>query len=232
MPVEFSEEQVHKYKKSSISGTGYLAFRDLEKICESCNIDLTKVLDLGCGSGRSTDFLKKFCKEIYGCDISKDALALMNKNHKDIQSFFNKPSSKIYENSPYTSIFSILMFFHFSSLQEIRAELKKCYSSLEMNGSLLIVNGTLNLYTKNYCSVKGIARLPEKSGDEAYIHLKAIDCEVKDFFWSEKTIIEEAKRCGFKHVKTHYPLGEKKDQQEYVDEYEYPPYNYLIFRKA
>ncbi|HEN5637057.1 TPA: class I SAM-dependent methyltransferase, partial [Legionella pneumophila] len=72
--LKFSDDQIKKYGKSSITGTGFLAFRDVEEFAAKYDTNLDYVLDLGCGSGRSTNFLSTFCKKINGCDIDQNAL--------------------------------------------------------------------------------------------------------------------------------------------------------------
>lgn len=58
----------------------------LEKIKEylSKRIKLKKEkgIDLGCGTGISTLFLKKFCREIYGVDLSRNMLKIASKKLK------------------------------------------------------------------------------------------------------------------------------------------------------
>ncbi|WP_115711841.1 class I SAM-dependent methyltransferase [Legionella sainthelensi] len=231
--IKFNEDQIGKYKKSVIGGTGYLAFRDIELFAKKYNTDLSYVLDLGCGSGRSTNYLSDFCKKINGCDIDLIAIDNARKNsHKKNSIYFeNIREQELYQYSKYTSIFSILMFFHMSSKEEIKEELIKCYNSLQKLGNLVIINGTKNLYIRNYLTVESIGEPPEMDGDIAKIKLLSIDCEIEDYYWSEICIREIAEEVGFEHLETYLPLGDKKDQINYIDEMVYPPYYYIALRK-
>lgn len=231
--LKFNEDQIRKYKQSAIGGTGFLAFRDIEKFAKKYNLDLTYVLDLGCGSGRSTNYLSGFCKKVNGCDIDLNAIdnARRNSNKKNSLYFENEREQELYQYSKYTSIFSILMFFHMSSKEEIKTELMKCYNSLENFGNLVIISGTKNLYVRNYLTVKSIGEPPKYDGDLAKIKLLNIDCEIEDFYWSEICIKEIAEEVGFDHLETYLPLGDKKDQINYIDEIKYPPYYYIALRK-
>ncbi len=229
--IQFTGEQIKKYSSSEISGTGYLAYRDIIKFSLFNEVIFSKVLDLGCGAGRSTKFLSKFCDKVSGVDISEGMLNIAEKALPDHKFYINNHKDETYPFSPYTVIYSILMFFHFSNIEDIRQELKKCFDSLINLGYLIIINGTRNLYTQNYLSVKGIGKPPENDGDACEVELKSIDCKVKDYFWNENTIIEGAKQSGFTFVASHYPLGKNEDTQEYKDELEFPPYYYLAFKK-
>ncbi len=231
--LKFSDDQIKKYEKNSVTGTGFLAFRDIEKFAEKHDTNLDYVLDLGCGSGRSTNYLSAFCKKINGCDIDQNALNnARESSSKDNSLYFeNTPERTFYLHGKYTAIFSILMFFHLSSKEEIRIELKKCFNSLESFGNIIIINGTQNLYTRNYLTIKGIGKTPTSDGDLVKIKLLTIDCEMNDYYWSAHCIIHIAEEIGFKHLGTHLPLGNEKDNLDYIDEYNFAPYYYIALRK-
>jgi len=54
-------------------GTGYLGFRDLPEIL-SQHVKGRRTLDVGCGSGRSTRFLKALGYNVTGIDTSLDMI--------------------------------------------------------------------------------------------------------------------------------------------------------------
>ena len=231
--LKFNKVQTLKYSQNSISGTGLLAFRDIEMFSKRNNADLSYVLDVGCGSGRSTNYLGSFCERINGCDIDIDALCNARKNSikKDSLYFMASGKDNEHQNSKYKSIFSILMFFHISSKEEMGFELMKCHNSLDEKGSLIIINGTNNLYSKNYLTVKGIGDPPKNDGDIARINLLNLNCEITDYYWSASFVIEMAKLAGFNHIETHCPLANNKQSINYLDEIYYPPYYYIFLRK-
>jgi SAM-dependent methyltransferase len=232
--LKFTDIQIKKYGKHKIAGTGFLAFRDLENFANLYDTCLDHVLDLGCGSGRSTNFLSRFCKKVNGCDIDKSALqnARKNRDKKDSIFFENSFKKDFYLYGKYTSIFSILMFFHLSSIEEIKSELTKCFNSLENFGNLIIVSGTKNLYIHNYLSVKGLGKAPSRDGDLVKIKLLTIDCEINDYYWSENCIIDIAEAVGFKYLGTYLPLGKITDNICYIDELSHPPYYYIAVQKC
>src|SRR3990167_1875894 len=117
--IEFTKEQVKKYSGSKIVGTGYLAYRDIKKFSLFHEVNFLNVLDLGCGAGRSTKFLSDFCDTVSGIDISTEMLDIASSVLVGYKFYLNNHSEK-YPCSPYTAIFSILMFFHFSNENDIR----------------------------------------------------------------------------------------------------------------
>jgi SAM-dependent methyltransferase len=63
------------YATLEFANTYYLAYRDLPSIIAN-HVTGTKGLDFGCGSGRSTRFLKKLGFNATGVDISEDMLRI------------------------------------------------------------------------------------------------------------------------------------------------------------
>lgn len=56
--VEFNEERRNKYSCLEISGTGYLAYRDIKNFSFVHEVNFLKVLDLGCGCWLVNDNLE------------------------------------------------------------------------------------------------------------------------------------------------------------------------------
>lgn len=69
------EERARAYATLQFPGTYYLAFRDLPALIHRYNHDARRALDFGCGTGRSTRFLRNLGLEVIGVDISQAMLA-------------------------------------------------------------------------------------------------------------------------------------------------------------
>jgi SAM-dependent methyltransferase len=67
------EERARAYATLEFPGTYYLAFRDLPALIRRHNHG-SRALDFGCGTGRSTRFLKNFGLNVIGADISQPML--------------------------------------------------------------------------------------------------------------------------------------------------------------
>ncbi|CAG9001125.1 MAG: hypothetical protein CENE_03142 [Candidatus Celerinatantimonas neptuna] len=229
--IESSESDVNKYSKSTVSGTGYLAYRDISKLISELHLKPGRALDLGCGCGRSIGVIKDLCDSVTGSDMNATALEKTRQAYPYTELFLNDLSAKKYPGDKFDSIFSVFMFFYFESIESMHMELSRCYESLNDGGFLFVVHGNLSLASARYASVEGIGQPPEKEGDHHRVLLKNVDLIVEDVYWSASTIIRECEQLGFQLIKHHQPLGKQSDNQPYIDEYVNPPYSYLVMKK-
>lgn len=118
--ISFDENNYQKFQSSKVVGTGYLAYRDIPSIIKLHEIKLERILDVGCGTGRSTSFLKGISENVYATDVSQHALNFVKKNITE-NAFINRLESH-YDNFYYTAIFSIFTFFHLTDEEEITNE--------------------------------------------------------------------------------------------------------------
>ncbi len=63
------------YATLEFANTYYLAYRDLPAILAE-HVTGTRALDFGCGTGRSTRFLRKLGFDVTGVDVSEDMLRI------------------------------------------------------------------------------------------------------------------------------------------------------------
>ena len=189
------------------------------------------VLDLGCGEGRSTVFLSKLSKNIVGIDISRQAISIAKKSY-DLNFMSTKLKDDKYPGGEYKSIFSFFTLFHFQSENDFYSEFSRANRSLCRGGALILVGGTMNLFTKNYSTTVCISDPPVNDGDTATVLLKQIDCKILDYYWSESYIKAQAEKFGFICSGIHYPLATKDDDINFIDEKLYPPYFIMILKKT
>src|SRR4030042_913340 len=73
-----NQTRAESYSKLEFPNTYYLAYRDLPVII-SAHVTGKKAIDFGCGTGRSTRFLKQLGFDVIGIDNSGDMLEIAKK---------------------------------------------------------------------------------------------------------------------------------------------------------
>ena len=68
-------KRAESYSKLEVPNTYYLAYRDLPEIIKK-HVTGNKAIDFGCGTRRSSRFLKNLDFNVIGIDISKDMLEI------------------------------------------------------------------------------------------------------------------------------------------------------------
>ena len=71
------------YDRLEFPGTYYLAYRDLPAIIRR-HVQGRKAIDFGCGTGRSTRFLRKLGFDVVGVDIAEQMLTLARKRDPNL----------------------------------------------------------------------------------------------------------------------------------------------------
>ena len=159
--------------------------RDLDKTVtrESLsNIDFYKVLELGCGSGKNTEWLITKADKLVGLDFSKNMLNLArNKVKTDKVTFIN---ADLNENWPVNDNSFDLAVTNLT-LEHIEA-LDHFFNSLFMK-----------LTQGGKCFVCELHPLKQLSGSKAQFEENGSEIELDVYYHSELEYIESAERAGF-----------------------------------
>tara|TARA_R110002072_G_scaffold301521_1_gene481448 strand:- start:4071 stop:4802 length:732 start_codon:yes stop_codon:yes gene_type:complete len=226
----------NKYSKSPIKGTGYLAFRDLPKIIlENNKGQLPKaVLDYGCGTGRSTRFIKELgIDHVVGLDQSSDMINIANQNN-DACEYFHISNNQIpFSNNNFDCVISTFVMLEISSEAELLDIFVNINSKIKKGGFFTFVTNSEYLYNKNW--VSNSTNYPEtkifKDGEKLKIYLKNIDQELYDYYWSDKKYRELLKKANFSSISCHTPIGRLGEPFDWLDELYYPPFSiYTAFK--
>lgn len=223
------------YYIGDITGTGYLAFRDIPQIIQKYSQGGRQTLDFGCGAGRSTRFLKRIGLNVTGVDINHEmintAKEVDNKGNylliNDYQEILNLPH--------YDIIFNSFVLFEFGDRNILNKYISALHSILNPGGILISVINSDHLFTKDWLSC--VNNFEEnknlKSGDIAKIKLPLQgDIELYDYYWTESDYINFFKQAGFSSINIHQSIGYKEDPYLWKDEYSFNPYNIYICTKT
>ena len=226
----------NKYSKSLIKDTGYLAFRDLPKIIFENNKGQlpSNALDYGCGTGRSTRFIKELgIDHVVGLDQSSDMINIANQNN-DACEYLHISNNQIpFSNNHFDCVISSFVMLEISTATELLDIFININNTIKPGGFFTFVTNSEYLYNKNW--VSNSTNYPEtkifKDGEKLKIYLKNIDQELYDYYWSDKKYRELLKKANFQSISCHSPIGMNEDLYDWIDELYYPPFSiYTAFK--
>lgn len=216
-------DQASAYSRSEFQNTYYLGYRDIPDILKMfCQKGIS--LDYGCGTGRSTRFLKQLGFSSIGVDISEEMLCKAHEMdpsgvYKHIQ------SGKIpYPDQSFDLVFSCFVFLtvpKYSELKEIFSEIKRV---LKPGGTFVFVTGSKYLYYKKYISYDVCPRMNLGTEEEIEVSLKDLGVAFKNYFYSDKDYRSLIETAGLRLVQYHEPMGLESDGISWEDEKLFGPY--------
>ena len=228
------EKLAQYYAQLGISGTYYLAFRDLVEYLRP--FKGKPALDFGCGAGRSTRFLKNFGIQAHGVDRSSEMIAQARTFDPD-GSYIQIPPSNLsqFGDQEFNLIFSSFVLMEISSLQEIKALLKEMARILQPNGKIIIIVSNPDIvgqncvsFNKDYDCNRNL-----KSGDK--LRLDITDASrtftLYDYYWTDDDYRRAFSSAGLSIETTFKPLGKPRDGIDWKAETIIPPFNIYILVK-
>ena len=181
-------KRAEAYAKLEFPGTYYLAYRDLPEIIEE-HIIGKNAIDFGCGTGRSTRFLKKLGFEVTGIDIAAD----MIKKAAEIDSLGDYRLIKDgdflqFNNNAYNLILSVFTFDNIPTAEKKVKLFSKLGKLLKSDGKIINLVSSPEIYLHEWASftTKDFSENQyAKSGDKVKIVMKDVEDNrpVEDIIW-------------------------------------------------
>jgi len=229
------QDKAKEYAKMGIVGTAYLAYRDVPNLFNKYGLfsgNNKKILDFGCGSGRSLNFLKQHFHEDENVLVGADISEVMIENAKEIHPHCNfhvvnrllTPSDKwSIPDKTFDLVFSTLVLFEIPTLDEMTNTLKEIRRILKEDGLFIASTGTPHLYDqdKSWVSVQvdfNQTPAPFKSGDKIQVFIKEAQIYVTDYFWKESDYETAFANAGFSMLDKQKVLGNADDGFEWESE--------------
>ncbi|RJQ78551.1 MAG: class I SAM-dependent methyltransferase [Desulfobacteraceae bacterium] len=204
------------YAELEFPGTYYLAYRDLEAIFHE-HIKGIAAVDFGCGTGRSTRFLRELGFDVIGVDISEPMLTrarLRDPNGRYLLVSDGGPSGLA--TSTYDLILAAFTFDNIPTMEKKVAALQSLRLLLKGSGRIVNVVSTPEIYVNEWASFS-TKDFPEnrtaRSGEK--VHIVMLDVEdrrpVEDILWTDEDYREVYKRAGLVVLNTYRPLAQKNE---------------------
>lgn len=242
MKDEFSNvyddrDRAGSYDRLEFPGSYYLAFRDLPEIIAE-RVKGMKALDFGCGTGRSTRFLRGLGFDVIGVDISEPMLERAREN--DPSGDYRLVRDDGLDEFPAGIFDLVLSAFTFDNIPTMEKKVS-LFTSLKRlltdDGCILNLVSSPDIYVNEWASFS-TKDFPENrnamSGDR--VRIVMLDVEdgrpVEDIVWSDEDYNEVYGRAGLTPVEIRKPLASEDEPYEWVSETEIAPWVIYVLGKG
>ncbi len=232
-----NQTRAKSYSKLEFPNTYYLAYRDLPEIIAK-HVTLKRAIDFGCGTGRSTRFLKRLGFDVTGIDISQDMLDIAKKF--DISGNYQLVTNGNYDHLGIGQFDLIQCIFTFDNVPgwDNRTNILKGLRNLiKSTGRILCLDSTPELYTNEWASFT-TADFPEnweaKTGDIVRDIMLDVDDRrpVEDIFWTVDDYHKLFNIAGLEIESIYKPLGYENEPFEWISEKEIAPWIIFVLKKT
>jgi SAM-dependent methyltransferase len=229
-------QRADSYARLEFPGTYYLAYRDLPQIIAE-NVTGKRALDFGCGTGRSTRFLKKLGFNAVGVDISSDMLArarTLDPNGDYRQNIDGGLS--IFGAESFDLVLSAFTFDNIPTAEKKLKNFMEIKNHLAPKGKMINLVSAPEIYINEWASFT-TRDFPEnrhaRSGDKVKIIMTDVDDRrpVEDILWTDPSYRQIYDTVGLKLLATFKPLARDDEPYKWVNETQIAPWViYLLGR--
>ncbi len=238
--MEFSnsyedQKRADAYAKLEFPGTYYLAFRDIPEIVARHTTG-KRALDFGCGTGRSTRFLKKHGYDAIGVDISAEMLAKARAFDPDGD--YRLVGDNGLQAFPPNSLDVVLSMFTFDNIPTVEKRVSlfcDLGSLLSPNGAIVCLDSTPELYINEWASFSTSSFIENRtatSGSIVRTIMKDVDDKrpVEDTFWTCGDYYEQFRKAGLKLMAMYKPLGLANEPYAWMNETQIAPWVVFVLK--
>lgn len=216
------QERARAYATLQFPGTYYLAFRDLPVLIRRYTHG-SRALDFGCGTGRSTRFLRNLGLNVTGADIS--AAMLDHARALDPAGEYHLVRNNIAEEFAPGSFDVILAAFPFDNMPtEAKADaLSRLRILLAPDGCLFLVVSSAEIYVHEWASFSTrdfSENRDARDGDRVRIVMLDVPDRrpVEDIFCTDAHYRRLFENAGLRVLDVHRPLAAGDETTQWISE--------------
>ena len=223
------DTRAEAYATLEFKNTYHLAYRDIPAIL-SAHVRGRKSVDFGCGTGRSTRFLRQLGFEVTGVDIAEDMIR--KARELDPSGDYRLVPGDDLRSFPSGTYDLVLAAFTFDNIagrdNKVRI-LRDLGRLLNQDGKLVLIVSRPEIYTHEWASFS-TKDFPEnqlaKSGDKVRIIVTdhADPRPVEDILWSDESYREVFEEAGLRLLQKYEPLARGDEAHSWVSEVEIAPW--------
>jgi SAM-dependent methyltransferase len=228
-------QRADAYSKLEFPGTYYLAYRDLPAIITD-HVTGTRALDFGCGTGRSTRFLKSLGFDAIGVDIAADMLKhACLKDPKGDYRLTEDGAIDQLQGQHYNLILAAFTFDNISTMEKKITLLSALGNLLASEGRMVNLVSSPEIYINEWISFT-TKDFPENqyatSGSKVSIVMKDVDDQrpIEDVLWTDEAYREVYERAGLELVQSYRPLAKVSEPYKWINETTIAPWVIYVLK--
>jgi SAM-dependent methyltransferase len=229
-------KRAEAYSKLEFPGTYYLAYRDLPGII-SQQVKGRKAIDFGCGTGRSTRFLRKLGFDVVGVDISEEMIMKAKElDQEGDYRLIKGDDFSQFEDGAYDLVLSVFTFDNIPTMENKVRIFTELGHLLRDEGRIISVVSSPEIYVHEWTSFS-TKDFPEnklaRSGD--VVRIVQMDTEdrrpVKDIIWTDEYYRETYGKAGLELIRTYRPLAKEDEPYRWVNETKIAPWTIYVLKR-
>lgn len=230
--------RVEAYSELGFANTYYLAYRDLPHIIRE-HVKGTKAIDFGCGTGRSTRFVRQLGFDVIGVDIAPEMITKARQLDpsgdyrlvkRDDLSDFQPGGNDL-----------VLSVFTFDNIPQFETKVSLFHdlgTLLNSTGKMISVVSSPEIYTHEWASFS-TKDFPENSFARSGDIVRIITTDfadkrpTEDIFWTDESYWNVYASADLQLVATYKPLAKGNEPYQWVNETTIAPWViYVLERRA
>jgi len=225
------------YSTLEFKNTYYLAYRDLPGIIQQ-HVGGDTALDFGCGTGRSTRFLRQLAFEVTGVDIAEDMIrrARQIDPSGDYRLVPGDDFSTLLQ-SGYDLVLSAFTFDNIPGRENKIRIFRSLGELLSAGGRIVHIVSTPEIYTHEWASFS-TKDFPDnrkcRSGDTVKIIVTdhADRRPVEDILWTDESYREVFTAAGLTAIQKYLPLATGNEPYAWINETRIAPWAIYVLGRV
>jgi len=222
------------YATLEFANTYYLAYRDLPPILAE-HVTGTRALDFGCGTGRSTRFLRKLGFDVTGVDVSEDMLRIARA--LDPPGDYRCLPGDNFDEAELGAFDLVLSAFTFDNIPgPMKTRIFRALAKLlTPNGTMVSLVSSPEIYTHEWASFT-TKDFPENAaaGSGDIVRIVVTDHQdrrpVEDILWTDESYRAVYEEAGLQATRVFRPLAKGDEPYPWVNETEIAPWVIYVLR--
>ena len=240
MSDEFSnvyddQRRADSYSQLGFPGTYYLAYRDLPAILDR-HAKVGTALDFGCGTGRSTRFLRDLGYATVGADIAGQMVERARQlDDRGEYVVIGEGDVTPLGSRQFDLVLSVFTFDNIPTMEQKVRCLQSLRQVLKETGCLVNLVSSPEVYVHEWASFS-TKDFPENrqaaNGDRVRITMLDVDDRrpVEDILWTDEAYHEAYQLANLSVVETCHPLGHHAEPVEWVNETQIAPWSIYVLK--